>query len=121
MLSPRRGFSNILRGAVRVLFITIYGVFFGLLMALCYGHKDSVKIIVISSIIKAILAGLILEIGIEVVSLIMNPSFVSTISAVLIGTLIPLRTVKSYDALEESSFEKEDMFGKKDQKFDIFD
>ena len=119
LLSARRGFSNILRGIMRVVFIAIYGILFGLLMMLCYGHKDSVKIILISSIIKAILAGLVLELGIELLGF--NPALVTIISALLVGTLIPLRNAKNYEALEEASFAQDDIFGKEDHKFDIFD
>lgn len=78
--------ANLVYGALRVVMVSVLGILIGLLVALCYGNSGSFSLIVITSVIKSILAGLILEIGIVVLGL--PDSLMSFFAVVLIGTVI---------------------------------
>lgn len=78
--------SDWLYGTMRVVMVAVLGALIGLVCALCYGNSGSFSLIVVSSIIKSILAGLILELGINLLEL--PESIMTLLALVLIGTVI---------------------------------
>lgn len=57
------GSLGVLYGILRILFLTLLGTAIGLLMAVAYGFQDAVGLIAGSSVIKAVVGALFMELG----------------------------------------------------------
>lgn len=87
-------------GVLRVVFVTVLGLFMSLVYVICYGRTEEYHFIMICGGVKALLAALLLEIGISVFML--PSAIVSWVAMTLLGTLIACyRTIEKTERKTE--------------------
>lgn len=92
-LLTQRQWPSIIHVIMRVFFITLFSLMVGLASMFCYGCSLSCKPILIGSAIAGFLAGLLLELGLQIFG---TSYFVAAVGFLLLGLLTALIVPPSY-------------------------
>lgn len=91
---------NGLYGFLRVLFLSFLGSGVGFLVAVAYGFQDSTSLIIVSSIVKSVLGGMIMELGTSVFGF--SDKSMWLVLWILISITLSTKAVRNYNRQERT-------------------
>ena len=91
---------NGLYGFLRVLFLSLLGSGVGFLVAVAYGFQDSTSLIIVSSIVKSVLGGMIMELGTSVFGF--SDKSMWLVLWILISITLATKAVRNYNRQERT-------------------